>query len=181
LQRPMSRARQPLIVAALPGASVGTINCGGKTHRCALGSSGIVAVKREGDGATPAGRWPLLRVLYRPDRFAPPLTALPLSVIRPEDAWCDDPADAAYNRPVTLPYRSSAEAMWRPDHLYDLVVVLGHNDDPVIPGAGSAIFLHLSRPTYEPTAGCVAVNLPDMIEILRHSTPSTEMLIGLAR
>jgi L,D-peptidoglycan transpeptidase YkuD (ErfK/YbiS/YcfS/YnhG family) len=71
--------------------------------------------------------------------------------------------------------------MWRSDHLYDLVVVLGHNDDPVIAGAGSAIFLHLSLPTYEPTAGCVAVNLSDMIEILRHSSPGTEMLIGLAR
>jgi L,D-peptidoglycan transpeptidase YkuD (ErfK/YbiS/YcfS/YnhG family) len=71
--------------------------------------------------------------------------------------------------------------MWRPDHLYDVVVVLGHNDDPVIPGAGSAIFLHLSRPTYEPTAGCVAVDLPDMIAILRHSSPGTEMLVGLAR
>ena len=176
----MSIAREPLIVTASPGAAVGTISCGGRTHRCALGSSGILAVKCEGDGATPAGRWPLRRVLYRPDRLAPPPTTLPLSAIRPEDGWCDDPADAAYNRPVTLPHGSSAEAMWRPDYLYDVVVVLGHNDDPVIPGAGSAIFLHLSRPTYEPTAGCVAVDLPDMIAILRHSSPGTEMLIGLA-
>jgi L,D-peptidoglycan transpeptidase YkuD (ErfK/YbiS/YcfS/YnhG family) len=181
LQRPMSIPREPLIVTALTGAAVGTISFGGRTHRCALGSSGILAVKREGDGATPAGRWPLKRVLYRPDRHAPPLTGLPLSAIQPDDGWCDDPADAAYNRPVTLPHRSSAEAMWRSDHLYDLVVVLGHNDDPVIAGAGSAIFLHLSLPTYEPTAGCVAVNLSDMIEILRHSSPGTEMLIGLAR
>ena len=181
MQRPMSIAREPLIVTASTGAAVGTISFGGRTHRCALGSSGILAAKREGDGATPAGRWPLKRVLYRPDRHALPLTGLPLSAIQPDDGWCDDPADAAYNRPVALPHRSSAEAMWRSDHLYDLVVVLGHNDDPVISGAGSAIFLHLSRPTYEPTAGCVAVNFPDMIEILRHSLPGTEMLIGLAR
>lgn len=179
MQRPMSTAHEPLVVTALRGAVVGTISCGGKIHRCALGSSGILAAKSEGDGGTPAGRWPLRRVLYRPDRLAPPLTALPLSPIRPNDGWCDDPADAAYNRPVTLPHRSSAESMWRPDHLYDVVVVLGHNDDPVISGAGSAIFLHLSRPTYEPTAGCVAVDLPDMIEILRHSSPGMEMLIGL--
>jgi L,D-peptidoglycan transpeptidase YkuD (ErfK/YbiS/YcfS/YnhG family) len=181
LQRPMSTAGEPLIVTALAGAAVGTISFGGRTHRCALGGSGILAIKCEGDGATPAGRWPLTRVLYRPDRHAPPLTGLPLSAIRPNDGWCDDPADAAYNRPVTLPHRSSAEALWRSDHLYDLVVVLGHNNDPVISGAGSAIFLHLCRPTYEPTAGCVAVILSDMIEILRHSSPGTEMLIALAR
>jgi L,D-peptidoglycan transpeptidase YkuD (ErfK/YbiS/YcfS/YnhG family) len=176
----MSTARQPLIVSALPGAAVGTISCGGKTYRCALGRSGILAVKREGDGGTPAGRWPLRQVLYRPDRIAPPLIALPLSPIRPNDGWCDDPADAAYNRPVTLPYRSRAEPLWRPDHLYDLLVVLGHNDNPTISGAGSAIFLHLSSSSCEPTAGCVAVGLSDMIEILRHYWPGTEMLIGLA-
>jgi L,D-peptidoglycan transpeptidase YkuD (ErfK/YbiS/YcfS/YnhG family) len=176
----MSTHGEPLIVTALPGAVVGTISCGGKTFRCALGSSGIHAAKSEGDGVTPAGRWPLRRVLYRPDRLAPPSTPLPLSPIRPDDGWCDDPADPAYNRPVTLPHRSSAEAMWRADHLYDVVVVLGHNDDPIIPGAGSAIFLHLSRPAYEPTAGCVAVVLPDMIEILRQCPSGTEMLIGLA-
>jgi L,D-peptidoglycan transpeptidase YkuD (ErfK/YbiS/YcfS/YnhG family) len=177
----MSIARQQLIVTALPGAVVGTINCAGKTLRCALGESGIAVVKREGDGATPAGRWPLRRVLYRPDRLPAPATALPLSPIQPDDGWCDDPADAAYNQPVKLPHTSSAEAMWRADHVYDVIVVLGHNDDPVVPGAGSAIFLHLSRPTYEPTAGCVAVALPDMIHILRHSPPGTEMLIGLRR
>jgi len=181
LQRPMSISRLQLIVTALPGAAMGTINCAGKTFRCALGESGIVAVKHEGDGATPAGRWPLRRILYRPDRLAPPLTALPLSPIQPDDGWCDDPADAAYNQPVKLPHCSSAEAMWRADHVYDIVVVLGHNDDPVVPGAGSAIFLHLSRPAYEPTAGCVAVALPDLIDILCHAPPGTEMLIGLER
>jgi L,D-peptidoglycan transpeptidase YkuD (ErfK/YbiS/YcfS/YnhG family) len=177
----MSTSSAQLTVTALPGAAVGAMNCGGKTLRCALGSNGIVALKREGDGATPAGCWPLRRVLFRPDRLSPPPTALPLSPIEPDDGWCDDPADAAYNRPVKLPYRSSAEAMWRTDHVYDVVVVLGHNDHPVVPGAGSAIFLHLSRSAYEPTAGCVAVTLPDMIEILRHSPPGTDMLIGLER
>jgi L,D-peptidoglycan transpeptidase YkuD (ErfK/YbiS/YcfS/YnhG family) len=173
----MSPSSDQLIVTALPKAAIGAINCGGKTFRCALGRGGIVQAKREGDGATPAGCWPLRRVLYRPDRVPPPLTALPLSPIRPDDGWCDDPGDAAYNRRVKLPYRSSAEAMWRSDGIYDVVVVLGHNDDPVVPGAGSAIFLHLSRAAYEPTAGCVAVALPDMIEILSHSLLGTALLI----
>src|SRR5688500_2038441 len=121
----MSFSCAQLIVTALPGAAVGAMNCGGKTIRCALGRSGIVEVKREGDGATPAGCWPLRRVLYRPDRLPPPPTALPLSPIRPDDGWCDDPADEAYNRPVKLPYRASAEAIWRADDIYDVVVVLG--------------------------------------------------------
>jgi L,D-peptidoglycan transpeptidase YkuD (ErfK/YbiS/YcfS/YnhG family) len=126
---------------------------------CALGRSGVVpaAAKREGDGATPAGRWPLRRVLYRIDRTPPPRTALPVLPIAPDDGWCDDPADPAYNRPVSLPYPASAEPLWREDGLYDLLVELGYNDDPPRPGAGSCIFLHLARPGYGPTRGCVAL------------------------
>jgi L,D-peptidoglycan transpeptidase YkuD (ErfK/YbiS/YcfS/YnhG family) len=145
--------------------------------RCALGRSGIARSKREGDGATPAGLWPLSHVLYRPDRLAPPQTALPVFSLTPDDGWCDDPADPAYNRPVKLPYASRAEAMWRGDGLYDIVVVLGYNLDPVVPGHGSAIFLHLARPDYAPTEGCVAVNRADMFDILRHSGPNSAMLI----
>lgn len=125
---------------------------------CALGRGGAVAaaIKREGDGATPLGDWPLRRVYYRMDRVAPPLTLLPVEPIRADLGWCDDPADPHYNQPVTLPYAASHERMLRQDALYDLVVVLGHNDAPVIPGQGSAIFWHLARPDWQPTAGCIA-------------------------
>lgn len=136
----------------------------GRKVVCALGKGGLVpaARKREGDGATPVGRWPVRRLLYRPDRGPEPETALPAAAIAPDDGWCDDPADGAYNQPVKLPYPASAERLWRDDGLYDLVVVLGHNDDPVIPGAGSAIFLHLAKPGYLPTEGCVALARADM-------------------
>jgi L,D-peptidoglycan transpeptidase YkuD (ErfK/YbiS/YcfS/YnhG family) len=131
-----------------------------------IGRGGILADKREGDGATPVGTFPLRRVLWRPDRLAQPLTGLPCQAIAADDGWCDDPADPAYNRPVKRPYPASHEAMWREDSLYDLVVVIGHNDDPVVPGLGSAVFLHLARPGGEPTEGCVAFALPDLLALL---------------
>jgi L,D-peptidoglycan transpeptidase YkuD (ErfK/YbiS/YcfS/YnhG family) len=135
--------------------------------RCALGKGGVIdaAAKREGDGASPIGVWPIRRLLYRPDKGLPP-TALPATPIGADDGWCDDPADPAYNRPVFLPYPASAERLWRDDSVYDLVVVLGHNDDPPVPGMGSAIFMHLARDGYAPTEGCVALSREDLEAVL---------------
>jgi L,D-peptidoglycan transpeptidase YkuD (ErfK/YbiS/YcfS/YnhG family) len=149
----------------------GWLDLGDVRARCALGPAGVVRAvdKREGDGASPAGTWPIRRVLYRPDRGPRPETALPVAAIAPDDGWCDAPDDPNYNRPVKLPYPASAEQMWREDHLYDLVVVLGHNDDPPVAGLGSAIFLHLAKPDYAPTHGCVAVARPDLEALLRMS------------
>jgi L,D-peptidoglycan transpeptidase YkuD (ErfK/YbiS/YcfS/YnhG family) len=134
--------------------------------RCAVGFGGIGEKLREGDGITPVGRWPLRRVLYRADRLSPPPSALPATAIAPEDGWCDAPDDPNYNRLVKLPYRASAEHMWRQDALYDLVVVVGFNDRPVRPGKGSAIFLHLARPDYGTTEGCVAFARADLLEAI---------------
>jgi L,D-peptidoglycan transpeptidase YkuD (ErfK/YbiS/YcfS/YnhG family) len=144
-----------------------------------IGRSGLIAadIKREGDGATPIGRWPLRRVLYRPDRLAPPVTALPVNAILPDDLWCDAPDHPLYNRPVRKPFAASAEDMWRHDHVYDLVVILGHNDDPPIPYAGSAIFLHLTRPDLKPTAGCVALALPDLQTALAQVIPGDCLVV----
>jgi L,D-peptidoglycan transpeptidase YkuD (ErfK/YbiS/YcfS/YnhG family) len=151
----------------------GFLDLGGRKVRCALGRSGVkpAADKREGDGASPAGAWPIRRVLYRPDRGPPPATAFELQPISRHDGWCDDPKDPAYNQPVHLPYPASAEQMWLEAGVYDIVVVLGHNDDPVVPGLGSAIFLHLSKPDYSPTEGCVAVPRADLEELLSKALP----------
>jgi L,D-peptidoglycan transpeptidase YkuD (ErfK/YbiS/YcfS/YnhG family) len=151
----------------------GWMEIAGARVRCALGRGGVrpAAEKREGDGASPAGSWPLRRLLWRPDRGAAPATALPARPLVPSDGWCETPGDPAYNRPVTLPYASSAESLWRDDHLYDLVVVLGHNDDPVAPGAGSAVFLHLARPDYGPTQGCVGLARADLERLLALAAP----------
>ena len=139
-----------------------------QTLRCALGRAGVVAASRkhEGDGATPCGPLPLRRVFYRADRGRIPATALPRVPIAPDDGWCDAPADPLYNRLVRRPFAASHEALWRDDTLYDIVAELGWNDAPVAPGRGSAIFLHLARPDYGPTEGCIALSRPDLLAIL---------------
>lgn len=156
----------------------GWFEAAGRRLPCALGRGGRRVEKREGDGATPVGRFPLRRLLYRADRMARPATALAVRAIARDDGWCDDPADPAhYNRLVRLPHASRAEHLWRPDHLYDLVLVLGHNDDPPQPGRGSAIFLHLARPEYAPTEGCIALARAHLLWLLTRLDPGDCLLV----
>jgi L,D-peptidoglycan transpeptidase YkuD (ErfK/YbiS/YcfS/YnhG family) len=147
--------------------------------RCAVGRCGFIAAndKKEGDGATPIGRWLLREIFYRPDREKSPLTTLPVRALRPNDAWCENPKDPDYNRRITLPHKEGTDNLWRKDHLYDLVVVLGYNDAPPIPGKGSAIFLHLARPDFSPSAGCVTLAREDLLLVLREATPKSAVLI----
>ena len=161
-----------LIVSASSEARWGELR-----YRCALGRGGLTAEKREGDGATPIGAWPMRRLLYRADRMERPSTRLPFREITPDDGWCDDPADPAYNRPVRLPYPGRHERLWREDALYDLVVVLGHNDDPVVAGYGSAIFLHVARPDYAATEGCVALAHADLLRVLAEAAPGDRVVV----
>jgi L,D-peptidoglycan transpeptidase YkuD (ErfK/YbiS/YcfS/YnhG family) len=147
--------------------------------RCALGRGGVVRDKREGDGATPAGCFPLRQVLFRPDRVAPPLTRLDVRALARDDGWCDDPEDPRYNRPVTRPYPGRHERLWRNDGLYDVLVVLGYNDDPVRPGLGSAIFLHVAKTDFAPTEGCIALALPDLLALLEDCAPDTRLCVSL--
>jgi L,D-peptidoglycan transpeptidase YkuD (ErfK/YbiS/YcfS/YnhG family) len=145
--------------------------------RCALGKGGLKRDKREGDGATPIGAWPMRRLLYRADRMTAPATRLPCAPIAPEDGWCDDPADPAYNRAVRLPYAARHERLWREDEIYDLLVVLGHNDDPVVAGHGSAVFLHVARADYRPTEGCVALVHADLARVLVEAAPGDRVVV----
>lgn len=152
----------------------GSFELDGRILRCAIGKAGAItaADKREGDNKSPLGIWTMREVWYRPDVYPDgPKTALPVRATRPEDGWCDAPSDLNYNRPVSLPYPASAERMWRDDHVYDLVVILGHNDDPPVPGMGSAIFMHLARDGYPGTEGCVALERPDIEAVLAVARP----------
>ena len=162
--------------------SDGRFTHAGGEDRCALGRSGVIEAgdKREGDGFSPLGAWPLRRVFFRPDRGPPPGTALATRAISPKDGWCDDPADPAYNRLIQKPYPASHEDLWRADGVYDLIVELGHNDDPPIPGLGSAIFLHLARPGFTPTEGCVALERAALEAVLRQAEPGAVLEIRRA-
>jgi L,D-peptidoglycan transpeptidase YkuD (ErfK/YbiS/YcfS/YnhG family) len=110
----------------------------------------------------------VLGVLYRADRVRRPLTSLPLRAIRSNDGWCDAPTDRNYNRPVRHPYPASAERLFRSDALYDIVVVLSHNARPRVCGGGSAIFMHVARPGYGPTEGCIALKREHLLRLIRH-------------
>lgn len=140
----------------------GLLSGAGLKLRAAFGRGGTRLEKREGDGATPTGTLQLLRILYRADRLPPPRCGVPVEPLSPQDGWCDDPADTAYNRPVRLPYPASHEELWRGDELYDIIGVLDWNISPAVPGRGSAIFLHIATPDYAPTAGCVALARLDL-------------------
>ena len=154
------------VIVTPHGAHEARLDWGLGPRRAAIGRGGIGAKGGEGDGITPLGTWPLRRLLYRADRVPAVKTHLPLSTIAPDDGWCDAPGDPAYNTAVKLPYGASTETLWRKDHIYDLVVVIGFNDAPVVPGKGSAIFLHVARPNYSATAGCVAIARPDLVTLL---------------
>jgi L,D-peptidoglycan transpeptidase YkuD (ErfK/YbiS/YcfS/YnhG family) len=154
-------------------ATQGILTVGAHTFPCALGRSGQHALKREGDGATPMGRWILRHVLYRSDRVQRPRTGLHIKAIRGSDGWCDAPTDRNYNRAVRHPYAASLERLHRADHVYDLIVILSHNQRPRMRGAGSAIFMHIARPGYSPTEGCIALSrkhLQRVLEICRRNT-----------
>jgi L,D-peptidoglycan transpeptidase YkuD (ErfK/YbiS/YcfS/YnhG family) len=155
----------------------GRIVAGSLTIPCALGRGGTTRFKREGDGATPVGRFRLLGCFYRADRGRRPPTRLPAAAIGPADGWCDDPSDRRYNRPVGLPYPARHERMWREDHLYDVVLDIAWNRGPVVRSRGSAIFLHLAQPDFAPTEGCVAVPKRMAARLLERIGPNTEIEI----
>lgn len=156
----------------------GLLSWAGEEFPCALGTAGIGEKGGEGDGITPVGCFSLRRVHYRPDRIPAPKTALPLRALAPEDGWCDDPDDSAYNRLIRMPHGGSHENLWRDDALYDLIVELGYNDDPVVPGLGSAIFLHLAEPDYPPTQGCIALAPDHLATVLAGCGAATRLCVS---
>jgi L,D-peptidoglycan transpeptidase YkuD (ErfK/YbiS/YcfS/YnhG family) len=153
------------------------LTAGGFTVPVLLGRSGILANKREGDGATPQGRFRPVRVWWRADRRPRPPTRLPVRRIGPRDGWCEDPTDRRYNRPIRLADGIPGDRLWRQDHLYDLIVEIDHNTRPRIAGRGSAVFVHIARPDRGPTAGCVAMTAARLHRLLARIGRRTEIVI----
>ncbi len=174
--------RQLFVSAKSAESTRGLLRAGNLLIPCALGRTGIRVQKREGDGASPRGIWPLREAFYRADRFATrPSTMLPIRALSPNDGWCDAPGNRNYNRAVRHPYVASAERLWRVDCLYDVIIVVGYNDRPRRRGRGSAIFIHIAREGtngLEPTEGCIALRKPDLLRLLPLLSSETRLQVG---
>jgi L,D-peptidoglycan transpeptidase YkuD (ErfK/YbiS/YcfS/YnhG family) len=173
------RHLKTLSVRAAPGSRTrGLMLAGPLAFPVALGHGGILANKREGDGATPRGTYRLKRLWWRADRNPRPSTPFPLRQITAEDAWCDDPADRRYNKPIRVPPSASGgDRLHREDHLYDFIIETDHNTRPRIARLGSAVFIHLARPDFTPSAGCVTMSRAWMRALLRQIGRNTRLVI----
>lgn len=168
-----------ILVRARPGQRTrGWLMAGPLALPVALGRGGIQANKREGDGGTPRGTFRPRRVWWRADRAARPRTLLPVRRIRGNDGWCEDPRDRHYNQPVRLMPDHPGDRLKRADHLYDLIVELDHNTRPRIAGRGSAVFVHVARPGFAPTAGCVALKADALRRLIARAGPRTRIVVG---
>ena len=150
---------------------------GGSQIRVAIGRAGILANKREGDGGTPRGRFRLLRLWWRPDRAPRPRTLLPVRRIGKHDGWSEDPKDRLYNRPIRVRDQAAGDRLWRQDGLYDFIIELDHNTRPRVAGRGSAVFIHVAREGFKPTAGCVALPARRLQRLLERVGPKTRIVI----
>jgi L,D-peptidoglycan transpeptidase YkuD (ErfK/YbiS/YcfS/YnhG family) len=156
----------------------GILQVGAASIPVALGRAGILANKREGDGGTPRGRFRLKRLWWRRDRISRPRTALPLRAIGPDDAWSEDPDDRRYNRAVRRKPGEPGDRLMRDDGLYDLIIEIDHNDRPRVAGRGSAVFIHVARDGFKPTAGCVALRRSDLLRLIGRLSARTWIHIG---
>jgi L,D-peptidoglycan transpeptidase YkuD (ErfK/YbiS/YcfS/YnhG family) len=167
-----------LQVRSRPGnRAQGWLTAGSLAIPVALGRTGIKANKREGDGGTPRGDFRLVRLWWRPDRAPRPRTRLPVRPITRAAAWCEDPAHRRYNRPFCLATGAPGDRLWRDDRLYDFIVEIDHNTRPRVAGRGSAVFIHVARPGFRPTAGCVALTMPRLRRLLERLGPKTRIMI----
>jgi L,D-peptidoglycan transpeptidase YkuD (ErfK/YbiS/YcfS/YnhG family) len=166
------------IHAAAGDRTQGWLTAERQTIPVALGRGGIKASKREGDGGTPKGVFRPVRLWWRADRAPRPRTFLPVRAIGPADAWCDNPADRHYNQPIRLDQTQSGDRLTRADHLYDFIVEIDHNTHPRLAGRGSAVFLHVARADFSPTAGCVSMTRAAMLRLLARLGPETRIVIG---
>ena len=178
-RRKTRRASLRLIrVHSRPGRrSQGWLFAGPLVMPVALGREGIRADKREGDGSTPRGRFYPLRLWWRNDRQLQPSTRLPARRIGPLDAWCEEPSDRRYNRPFRRSASELGDRLRRFDELYDFIIEIDHNTRPRVAGRGSAVFIHVARPGWEPTAGCIALRRRDLQILLARVTPKTRILV----
>ncbi len=143
-----------------------------KSYPIAIGTNGLNNHKQEGDETTPTGVFPLGRLFYREDRLSLPHTTLSVIPIQHNYGWCDDVTCAQYNTLIVLPHSGNYEQLYRDDEIYDVCIELGYNNNPVVQGLGSAIFIHIAREGLPPTRGCVALAKEDLLEFISQISPT---------
>jgi L,D-peptidoglycan transpeptidase YkuD (ErfK/YbiS/YcfS/YnhG family) len=146
--------------------------------RCALGKNGIKKKIKEGDNITPKGIFRITKIYYRHDRIGNLKTLIKKTKIKKNIGWCDDSKSNFYNQQIKLPYKFNYEKLYRNDRIYDLLAVLNYNTNPVVKNKGSAIFIHIARNNYKPTAGCVALKKGDLIKLLQTIKKNTKIKIS---
>ena len=149
----------------------------GEKIRCAIGFNGLTENKQEGDLCTPVGIFHVDKIYYRVDRLNSMKFIIDSSIINKNDGWCDDQTSDLYNQYIQFPFQESAEHLYREDHIYDILCVLNYNTSPIIPGLGSAIFLHIAKPGFLGTEGCIAIEREPLIEIATNLTANSTIEI----
>ena len=145
--------------------------------KCAIGKKGIGYKRKEGDLITPIGQFKIKYILYRKDRVKV-LTKLKKKVIKKNMGWCDDPKSIYYNKLVKLPFVHNYEQLYKRENIYDIILVLNYNMNPVKKNKGSAIFIHVSKINYKKTEGCVAIKKLNLIKLLREINQNTKVKIS---
>ena len=146
--------------------------------RCALGKGGVKKKTMEGDNITPKGIFKIIKIYFRSDKVKKIKTLIKKIKIKKNMGWCDDPNSRFYNKLINLPTKYSHEKLYRNDRLYDLIVVLSYNTNPIIKNRGSAIFMHIANNSYKKTKGCIALKKEHLIEIISKIKKNTKIKIN---
>jgi len=145
--------------------------------KCAVGKRGISIKKKEGDFITPKGTFKIREIFYRKDRVHNLITRIKKTVIRKNMGWCDDPKSKKYNKLIYFPFKHSAEKLYRRENIYDIILVLNFNMNPVKKNKGSAIFIHVAKKNFQPTQGCIVLNKNELINLLKSIKKNTVVKI----
>jgi len=146
--------------------------------RCALGKAGIGEKSMEGDNLTPKGIYKIVNIYYRKDRIKKISSKFTPIKITKNMGWCDDPLSKKYNQLIKLPKKYSYEKLYKKNNTYDLLLVLDYNMKPIVKNKGSAIFMHVAKRNYKPTAGCIALKKKDLLKLTKIIKLSTKILIN---
>ena len=134
--------------------------------KCCIGKKGFSINKKEGDKCTPRGRFKLKYFFYRKERVKKIHSKLKTIPIKKNYGWCDDIQSKLYNKFIKFPFKGGAERLYIKVYVYDIIVVINYNINPVKKKRGSAIFLHVAKKNYEPTLGCIALSKKDLKYLL---------------